>query len=708
MRASRGSPSVSYLDLADSGEALITVTQYSEIHLKEVGLMVFDAGHWYEDGGCLRLNLHRMAESGDSGFYTKYEALPAEFLLKEAAFVTGVALESVSAIAEDGEQIPSLDLRLLPTGNLAARKSFVVAKSLRWMHGTSDMILCLCADKRIITVKEHEHETVNGEVHSFRTISQPHGCWFELGSLLVVTFNHRGVEQSASTHALFFDTAQRVYKGLITWSYEKVRLHAGEVEARAMELPKAPCFSKSSSLCESPGSIPAVVELELPTETQCIQAYHGLSPSNANLVCNDYIVFLLKLMASNGLDHMQYVQLAQQFMKVIDLSSYFCTSSKCPTWEDMLDSFQVRHKKVCSVTAYSLAGDELCRHHVDDAVGASAALIQLTKLVQPWEDALLQIDLIGADKEDGMIAQYNFQAVRVNVGGHSLEYARERLKIWGLHERYLPSQFGMVLQGVCASARYQLIQEYFGQLRCNLECIARNPLRGSHYIVLLDVSGSMSFERCLQGYDEEIAEMEGLGLDASILKTGTNLEIVEHILDSFFVPQLLQSGAQVGNAKFSNRVVRVEDASDKPTPFCADRHLDGGGTEIYHSLMEVAAHLTLPVLDMTGDVGVILITDGEQPSTKMDVANLARLFNRNFRLEVIGIRARLEGPLKQLIRGSFSVPYQIGNLKNFMTSLSETLARIRQRIAMTPESRRDIRQAAELYHTHMWYLLDED
>merc|ERR1712187_961197 len=151
---------------------------------------------------------------------------------------------------------------------------------------------------------------------------------------------------------------------------------------------------------------------------------------------------------------------------------------------------------------------------------------------------------------------------------------------------------------------------------------------------------------------------------------GTNLDIVEHVLDNFFVPQLLQSGAQIGNAKFSNRVVRVEAPSDKPTPFNVDDHLNGGGTEIYHSLMSVAAHLTLPVLDMTGDAGVILITDGEQHS--------------------------------------FSVPYQIGNFKNFMTALSETLARIRQRMAMAPESRRDIRQAAELYHPHMWYLLEEE
>merc|ERR1711896_63058 len=76
---------------------------------------------------------------------------------------------------------------------------------------------------------------------------------------------------------------------------------------------------------------------------------------------------------------------------------------------------------------------------------------------------------------------------------------------------------------------------------------------------------------------------------------------------------------------------------------------------------------------MTGDVGVILITDGEQGHTEMDVNSLARLFNRNFRLEVIGIRANLTGPLQRLIRGSFSVPYQIGNLRNLMTSLSETL-----------------------------------
>jgi hypothetical protein len=383
-------------------------------------------------------------------------------------------------------------------------------------------------------------------------------------------------------------------------------------------------------------------------------------------------------------------------------------STQCPTLEDILCSFQTRHKKKIAVTAYSLAGEELCRRYVEDVVGASAALIQVTESVNPWDNALLHIDVLDAHKEDGIILQYNFQAVQVSFSGRSLEEARDRLTKWGLQHRYLPSQLGMVLQGVSAHARYQLIQEYFGQLRHDLDCIACDPIRGSHYMVLLDVSGSMSCQSFLRGYDEEVAEFNGLGLSENILKRGTNLDIVEHILDSFFVPQLLQSGAKVGNAKFSNRVLRVEDASDKPTPFYADRHLNGGGTEIYQSLMEVAARLTLPVLDMTGDVGVILITDGEQHSTKMDVANLARLFNRNFRLEVIGIRAQLEGPLKKLIRGSFSVPYQIGNLKNLMTALSETLARIRQRIAMTPESRRDIRQAAELYHSHMWYLLDED
>lgn len=92
----------------------------------------------------------------------------------------------------------------------------------------------------------------------------------------------------------------------------------------------------------------------------------------------------------------------------------------------------------------------------------------------------------------------------------------------------------------------------------------------------------------------------------------------------------------------------------------------------------------------------------------MDVNSLARLFNRNFRLEVIGIRARLAGPLQQLIRGSFSVPYQIGNLKNLMTALSETLGRIQRRAATAPENRNDIRQPVELYHPHMWYLLDEE
>merc|ERR1711972_796106 len=214
----------------------------------------------------------------------------------------------------------------------------------------------------------------------------------------------------------------------------------------------------------------------------------------------------------------------------------------------------------------------------------------------------------------------------------------------------------MVLQGVCAAARYQIMQEYFGQLQYDLACIASNPLRGSHYIVLLDVSSSMKIKdpsySFLQVYEEELAELSEFGFQEDILKHGTNLDIVEHVLDNFFVPQLLQSGAQIGNAKFSNRVVRVEAPSDKPTPFNVDDHLNGGGTEIYHPLMSVAAHLTLPVLDMTGDVGVILITDGEQHSTTMDVNSLARLFNRNFRLEVIGLRAQLTGPLQNLIRGS--------------------------------------------------------
>merc|ERR1712176_1731576 len=144
---------------------------------KEVGLMVFDAGHWHNDGGNLRLSLHRMV-SGESGFYTRCEALPAEYLLTEAAFVTGVALESVSVVAADGGHAPCPDLRLLPIGNLSARRSFNLAKSLRWVHGTSDMIVCLCADKKIVTVKEHVHEASDGEIISFRTISQPHGWWF--------------------------------------------------------------------------------------------------------------------------------------------------------------------------------------------------------------------------------------------------------------------------------------------------------------------------------------------------------------------------------------------------------------------------------------------------------------------------------------------------------------------------------------------------
>jgi hypothetical protein len=677
------------------------------MHLKEVGQMVFEAGHWHEDAGHLQLRFHRIEESGDSGFYTKHKVLPSEYLLAEASLLSGVALESVSTLAADGGQTPCPDLRLLPTGNASARKTYNLVKSLRWLHGTSDMVVCLCEDKKIVTVKEHEHETATGEMISFRTISQPHGWWFEFGALLLVTFNHRGAEQSVSTHALFFDTAPCTYKGLITWSYEKARLHAGEVEAQPIPLPKAPCFAKSSMWCELPVSIPSVHEVELPTQIQCDNAYRGLSPSNANLVFNDYISFLLKLMASNGLDHKPYVQLAKQYMKVIDLSSYFCTSTQCPTLEDVRRSFHVRHRKRIAVTAYSLGGEELCSHFVEDVIGASAALIQLTSLLQPWEDALLHVDLTGMHEADGLITRYDFQAVRLNFAGYCLDDVRDRLNKWGLRHRYLPSQLGMVLQGVCASARYQLFQEYFGQLKDDLELIARNPLRGSHYIVLLDVSSSMNAS-FLRGYQDEVAGLDGLGLDENVLMSGNNIDIVEHILDNFFVPQLLQSGVQVGNAKFSNRLVRVQAPGDNPTPFSADKHLDGGGTEIYHSLMEVAAYLTLPVLDMTGDAGVILITDGEQYSTKMDVTSLARLFNRNFKLEVIGIRARLAGPLQKLVRGSFSVPYQIGNLKNLVTALSETLARIRQRSIITPESRCDVRQAAELYHPHMWYLLDED
>lgn len=707
MKASRGAPSLSYLDLQASGKLLITITLFSEANLKEVGYMIFDGGRWLEDGGHLRLSLNRAMVSGDSGFRTKHKILPAEYLLKEGSLISGAALESVSTLAASGEWKPCLDLRLLPTGNASARKSFNLVKSLRWCHGTSDMILCLCEDSRIVVVKEHEHDTDNGGRVSSRTVCPPHGCWFECGALLCVTFNHKGLEQSMSTHALFFDRDQRTYKGLVTWSYAKARLHAGEVEASPTDMPEAPCLAKSALWRESPIDFPSVDELELPKRTECDDAYHGLRPSNANLVFSDYVGFLLSLMASNGLDDPAYVDLAKQFMKVIELASHFCTCMRCPELKDIQESFSIRHQERVAVTAYSLAGEELCHHYVENVIGASAALMQLTDKLQPWHDTLLQIDLIEACQEDKVISKYSFQAVRLNFGGHDLAEARRRLTTWGLQQRYLPTQLSMVLQGLSASARYQIFQEYFGQLHYDLANLARSPLRGSHYIVLLDVSSSMR-DCFLRAYEDEAAEFASLGLDRDVLQSGTNIDIVEHILDSFFVPQLLQSGARIGNAKFSSRVVRVEPTSDNPTPFGADTHLNGGGTEIYRSLMEVAAHLTLPVLDMTGDAGVILITDGEQSSTDMDVANLARIFNRNFRLEVIGIRAQLAGPLKKLVRGSFSVPYQIGNLRNLITSLSETSARIRQRIVAAPESRRDIRQAAEPYHPNMWYLLDED
>lgn len=75
---------------------------------------------------------------------------------------------------------------------------------------------------------------------------------------------------------------------------------------------------------------------------------------------------------------------------------------------------------------------------------------------------------------------------------------------------------------------------------------------------------------------------------------------------------------------------------------------------------------------------------------------------------MIGIRARLAGPLQKLIRKSFSAPYQIGNLKNLVTALKETLKQIEQRAALTPENRTDIRQPVELFHPNVQYLLDED
>jgi len=706
-RASQGTPSVAYVHLQDSGEVLITLTQFSDANLREVGLTVFDAGQWRKGGDGLRLTLLHLISSGNSGFCTKDVELPSEFLLHDASITSGAVFQSVSKADEDGGWSPCGDLKLLPTGNALAQNKFEVVKCLRWLHGTSDMILCLCADKKVVTVKEHELETADGEVITFRSTCQPHGWWFEFGALLVVTFNHQGVEKSVSSHALFFDTSPCTYKGLITWRHGKVCLHAGEVEARPTCLPKAPCFTKSHLWREAPVFIPSVDEIELPTPVHCKRALRSLNPTSATLIFNDYVHFLVKLMATDGLDSTPHVQLAKEFMRIINLSSHFCTGAQPPSIDQIQGSWHVRHKKQLRVVAYSLAGNEICSHSVEDVIGASAAFTQLTDVLQPWEETLVQIELSSTHKEDGEVAQYGFHAVRLNYNGLSLDDARARLTSWDLGNRYLPSQLGMALNGTSTSARHQLCQEYFAQLQRDLENSARAPLCGSHYIILLDVSSSMcaSFLQC---YCEEAAEFEQLGLTKGILRHGTNLAIVEHILDAFFVPQLLQNNICVGNAKFSNKLIRVETPSDNPTPFSLDSHRDGGGTEIYNSLMSVAAHLTLPVLDMTGDAGVILITDGEQHHTGIDVNELSRLFNRNFRLEVIGIRAQLAGPLKQLIRGSFSVPYQIGNLKNLMTALTETLNRIKLRATMSPESRNDIRQPVELYHPNMWYLLDED
>mmetsp|Transcript_101572 Transcript_101572/g.296074 ORF Transcript_101572/g.296074 Transcript_101572/m.296074 type:complete len:855 (+) Transcript_101572:75-2639(+) len=706
MRAFQGTPSVSYVDLHDSGEVLIAITQFSA-HMKEVGLAIYNAGHWQRDGHDLRLTLHCMHASDDSGFCTKHATLPAEFVLHEASLTSGSALVSTSAKRGDGTWAPYHELRLLPTGNALVRNKFDAVRCLRWLHGTTNMIVCLCGDGKVVAVKEHEIDIPNGDVVTSWTTSLRHGWWYELGALLLITFSHQGFEQCASSHALFFDAASGTYKGLMTWRDGKVCLHAGEVEARPTSLPNAPCFIKSSGWSELPRSTYSVDSIELPTKAQCDRDSRSFNPANASLTFTDYVSFLLKLMTTNGLDCASYVQLAKEFMKVIELTSHFATAAQPPTKDELLNSCHAHHEKKLLITAFSLAGLELCSHDVENVVGASSALRQLTEVVQPWEDELVHIELGRVHREGGMITRYEFQAVRLQHDGVDITAARSRLSAWGLGCRYLPSQLGMALHGLSAAAKYQLCREYFAQLREDLDVVAQNPLHGSHYIVLLDVSSSMSAASFLQAYPDEAAEFEALGLDKRTLLRGTNLSIVEHILDAFFVPQLLKEGVRVGNAKFSHRLVRVEPPSDAPTPFRADEGRDGGGTEIYCALMGAAAHLTMPVLGMTGDAGVILITDGEQYGTSIDVSCLARLFNRQFRLEVIGIRAQLTGPLQRLVRGSFSVPYQIGNLKNLMTALSETLGRILKRAATAPENRNDIRQPVELYHPHMWYLLDD-
>jgi hypothetical protein len=473
-------------------------------------------------------------------------------------------------------------------------------------------------------------------------------------------------------------------------------------------LPELSCLKQSSAWSAQARTVLSIDGVDVPTLDQCEKDYHNLNPANASLLFQDYLRFLLVIMATDGLDHGVHVQLARQFMKIIELTSHFCTAMAVPTKDEILDAWHVRHGKEVLVTAFSVAGEELCRCSVEGIVGSASALVSLTEKMQPWvEKELLHIELIGEHKDEGVISRYDFQAVRLSYGGLDIRAARARLDEWGLGCRLLPSQLAMALAGVAASAKHEIYQEYFGQLRRDLNAVARSPVHGSHYIVLLDVSSSMRND-FLRAYQEEISEFEALGLDRDILLNGLNINIVEHILDSYFVPQLLQSGVQVGNAKFSHKLVRAEIPSAEPTPFRSDATRNGGGTEIYHSLMAVAAHLTLPVLDMTGDAGIVLITDGEQTQTSIDVDSLARLFNRNFRLEVIGLRARLSGPLQKLIRGSFSVPYQIGNLKNLMTALSETLGRIQRRAIMAPENRNNIRQPVELYHPHMWYLLDDD
>lgn len=702
-----GCPSVSYVDLLESGAVLMTLTRFSEEHLQEVGVTVVEAGRWEQDGHLLHWTLPRANTSEGSAFFAKRASLPAELVLREASLLSGSSLASVAAMRGDA-WAPCTDLRLLPTGNAAARPGIEVVKCLRWFHGTSNMLLCLCADAKVVVVKQHELEGADGEAVAAWTTSQRHGHWFELGGLLLVTFNHQGSNRAVSSHALFFDTAPAVYKGLLTWRYGKVSVHAGEVEGRPIALPHLSCFTRSAAWSERPHRILSIDEVEIPTLDQSERDYRSMSPANASLLFDDYLRYLMVVMATDGLNHAATVHLAKHFMKVISLTSHFCTGKDVPTKEEMLETCAVRHETGLAVSGFSLAGDRLRSCYIEGVVGASAALVRLSEMIQPWQDELVHLELIGRHKDGCVVTGYDFQAVRLTYQGFDVPDARARLDAWGLGRRMLPSQLGMALQGASAAARYQISQEYFLQLRRDLDAVAQNPLRGSHYIVLLDVSGSMLFANFLRAYPDQVAEFETLGLDRQMLLGGCNLGIVEHILDSYFVPKLLESGVQVGNAKFAHTVMRMENPSDAPTPFLSDRHLDGGGTEIYQSLMAAAAQLTLPVLNLTGDAGVILITDGEQPRTSMDLSSLARLFDRSFRLEVIGIRARLAGPLQQLVRGSFSVPYQIGSLKSLITALSETLGRIQRRAATAPENRNDIRQPVELYHPNMWWLLDED